>query len=152
MCSRVELPRRRPMCSLVELLRRRPMCSLVELLRWKQAPRRLSRRCLFQRCTFADASRLAHASIVAHALLAAHAKGDETVSNLISQISWHRESDPGPPHYQCDALPTEPCQHILFRPFRAASDAFLCQTQKEYYHSAGPLASQKQKLICTSFR
>ena len=104
------------------------------------------RRCSFQRCTFADASRLAHASLVAHA------KGDETVSNLISQISWHRESDPGPPHYQCDALPTEPCQHILFRPFRVTSDAFLCQTQKEYYHSAGPLASQKQKLICTSFR
>ena len=87
----------------------------------------------------------------AHSLVE-HVKRDETVSNLISQISWHRESDPGPPHYQCDALPTEPCQHILFRPFRVASDAFLCQTQKEYYHSAGPLASQKQKLICTSFR
>ena len=86
----------------------------------------------------------------AHSLVE-HAKRDETVSNLISQISWHRESDPGPPHYQCDALPTEPCQHILFRPFRVTSDAFLCQTQKEYYHSAGPLASQKQKLICTSF-
>ena len=110
------------------------------------------RRCLFQRCTFADASHLAHALLVAHASLAAHAKGDETVSNLISQISWHRESDPGPPHYQCDALPTEPCQHILFRPFRAASDAFLCQMQKEYYHSTGSLASQKQKLICTSFQ
>ena len=87
----------------------------------------------------------------AHSLVE-HVKRDETVSNLISQISWHRESDPGPPHYQCDALPTEPCQHILFRPFRVASDAFLCQTQKEYYHSAGPLASQKQKLICTSFQ
>lgn len=86
----------------------------------------------------------------AHSLVE-HTKRDETVSNLISQISWHRESDPGPPHYQCDALPTEPCQHILFRPFRVTSDAFLCQTQKEYYHSAGPLASQKQKLICTSF-
>ena len=86
----------------------------------------------------------------AHSLVE-HVKRDETVSNLISQISWHRESDPGPPHYQCDALPTEPCQHILFRPFRVTSDAFLCQTQKEYYHSAGPLASQKQKLICTSF-
>lgn len=87
----------------------------------------------------------------AHSLVE-HVKRDETVSNLISQISWHRESDPGPPHYQCDALPTEPCQHILFRPFRVASDAFLCQTQKEYYHSAGPLASRKQKLICTSFQ
>lgn len=87
----------------------------------------------------------------AHSLVE-HAKRDETVSNLISQISWHRESDPGPPHYQCDALPTEPCQHILFRPFRVASDAFLCQTQKEYYHSIGSLASQKQKLICTSFQ
>ena len=91
-------------------------------------------------------------STLDHASLVEHAKRDETVSNLISQISWHRESDPGPPHYQCDALPTEPCQHILFRPFRVASDAFLCQTQKEYYHSAGSLASQKQKLICTSFQ
>ncbi len=68
-------------------------------------------------------------------------------------ISWHRESDPGPPHYQCDALPTEPCQHILFRPFRNRSfDRVLCQTQKEYYHSTGRLASQNFQIICESFQ
>ena len=69
---------------------------------------------------------LGKADVNDRASLVEHAKRDETVSNLISQISWHRESDPGPPHYQCDALPTEPCQHILFRPFRVTSDAFLC--------------------------
>lgn len=141
------------LCALELNYRAGALCALeLNCCAGSKLPGGSPRRCSFQRCTFADASRLAHASLVAHALLVAHAKGDETVSNLISQISWHRESDPGPPHYQCDALPTEPCQHILFRPFRAASDAFLCQTQKEYYHSAGPLASQKQKLICTSFR
>ena len=31
----------------------------------------------------------------------------------IKKSCW-RESDPWPPHYQCDALPTEPQQHHVF--------------------------------------
>ena len=57
-----------------------------------------------------------------------------------SLCSWHRESDPGPPHYQCDALPTEPCQHLLkFHAFRAPETP--PQTQNGLYHRGQHLAS-----------
>ena len=73
----------------------------------------------------------------AHSLVE-HAKRDETVSNLISQISWHRESHPGPPHYHCDALPTEPCQHICSVRSESHQMRFSVRRKKNITIAPGP--------------
>ena len=49
---------------------------------------------------------------------------DQTNNPDDKNLSWRRESDPWPPHYQCDALPPEPRQqHVTL--FRATLDILL---------------------------
>lgn len=70
-----------------------------------------------------------------HISISRNRKNPESIeSSILSGFigSWHRESDPGPPHYQCDALPTEPCQLVP-----------VTQAQVEYYHKISPLARKK---------
>ena len=50
---------------------------------------------------------------VSYVFTNAEQKEKSPVNTRLSTSCW-RESDPWPPHYQCDALPTEPQQLILF--------------------------------------